>query len=118
MREHAAAVQEVLETAPGERLSPHAARVALASLMAAVRSRVSTRTPDRRSAERDGLACTIFHTPGDTGLLAGPAWRVLLPSRVPVFHRRHERPSVPGVTAADSAVYPVVVTDDTLGGAA
>jgi hypothetical protein len=52
--------------------------------MAAVRSSASN---DRRTAIRDGLACTLWHFGnGETGVLLAPTWRVWLPGRLPVFH--------------------------------
>ncbi len=79
-----AAIQEILAAAPGSELSDPAARVALATLLAATRA--SARA-GRRHAERDGLSCTVFDRPGTTGLLCGPRWRVMTPSRWIVFHR-------------------------------
>lgn len=86
MVEHSAAVAEVLAAAPGATLSPRAAQVALASLMAAVRTTAAPGRRDRRTATRDGLACTLFLTGDGTGRVSAPTWRVLLPGRVPVFH--------------------------------
>lgn len=84
MAEHAAAIREVLDASPGASLSDRAARVALTSLTAAARTSSSN---GRRTAARDGLACTLFHTALGTGLVVAPTWRVLTPSRIPVFHR-------------------------------
>lgn len=81
--EHAEAVREVLDAAPGGVLSERAARVAMIALLAAARSGV---TGDSRTATRDGLACTLFHVGQGIGVLAAPTWRVLTPGRVPVFH--------------------------------
>lgn len=64
------------------------------ALLAAARSGV---TGDRRTATRDGLACTLFHVGQGIGVLAAPTWRVLTPGRVPVFH-------LPGVHAQLPAV--------------
>jgi hypothetical protein len=86
MAEHSAAVTEVLAASPGEPLSPRAAQVALASLMAAVRTGATPGRRDRRTATRDGLACTLFFTGDGTGRVSAPTWRILLPGRIPVFH--------------------------------
>lgn len=83
LRDHDAALREVLAADPGARLSERAARVALAALMAAVRGRSRN---GRRRATTDGLACTIVHTGRHTGVVAGPTWTVLLPGRVVRFH--------------------------------
>lgn len=82
--EHAAAVDEVLSTTSGAELSERAARVALVSLLAAVRAES---LDGRRTADRDGLACTLFHTGTTLGVLAAPTWCVFTPGRVPRFHR-------------------------------
>lgn len=80
--EHAAAICEIVSST-GSCLSERAARVALRSLLAAVRTRTSN---ERQSAVCDGLACTLFHSRTETGTLASPTWRVATPGRVPVFH--------------------------------
>lgn len=109
--EHAAAVREVLSTPPGQALSPRAARVALASLMAAVRASVDWRESDRRTATRDGLACTLLYTGTGAGVLVAPTWRVLLPGRVPVFHMPGRRPTTMLATRRDRAVAASAVLD-------
>lgn len=100
---HAAAVEEVLATQSGEMLSPQAARVALASLMAAVQAGVSRSRRDQRTATRDGLACTLFHVGDETGVLRAPTWRILLPGRTPVFHLPGQWPMAPKATRPDHA---------------
>lgn len=97
---HAEALDEVLQTVPGAQLSEPAARVALTSLMAAVRAGA---VRDRRTAERDGLACTLWHTGSVGGQLVAPTWRVLTPGWTPVFHRRG--------TAAARPAFPTVPDD-------
>lgn len=87
--QHASAIHEVLAAgAEGACLSERAARVALASLLQAVRA---TSSRGRRVGVRDGLACTLFHTRAHTGVLVAPAWRVLTPGRLPVFHLPNAR---------------------------
>lgn len=81
--EHAAAIREVLATPIGTCMSDRAARIALVSLLAAVRA---TSSNGRRSAASDGLGCTLFHTGKDAGLLIAPTWRVITPGRIPMFH--------------------------------
>jgi hypothetical protein len=81
--EHATAIAEILGAAEGTLLSEQAGRVALAALVAAVRSPMSR---GRRTATRDGLSCTLFVDPARSGLLATAIWRVLTPGRVLVFH--------------------------------
>lgn len=98
--EHAAAIGEVLATPLGACMSHRAARIALVSLLAAVRA---TSSNGRRSATRDGLACTLFHTGNGAGHLVAPTWRVITPGRIPVFH-------VPG--AEVSALPSVIVTEE------
>ena len=99
--EHAEAIQEVLRAAPGELLSERAAQVAMASLAAAVRSRAVN---GRRTAVRDGLACTLFHVDSETGAIRAPTWRVLTPGRIPVFH-------LPGVLPQPSEGQPAQELD-------
>lgn len=81
--EHSTAIAEILAAAAGTCLSEQAGRVALAALVAAVRSPISH---GRRTATRDGLSCTLFTDAARTGLLATATWRVLTPGRVLVFH--------------------------------
>jgi hypothetical protein len=94
--EHATAVCEVLGSI-GSCLSERAARVALRSLLAAVRTRASN---ERRSGVCDGLACTLFHSRTETGVLACPTWRVATPGRIPVFHLPHVVPDPPFLSPA------------------
>ena len=82
--QHDAALREVLAASPDAVLSELAARLAMNALMAAARSRP---TGPRRTATRDGLACTLYRVPGSIGALRAPTWRVWLPGRVPVFHQ-------------------------------
>lgn len=98
---HADALAEVLAAEPDEPgqprkpLSDAAARLAYGALMSAVRAQPIR---DRRTAELDGLGCTVWHTGAGTGELVAQTWRVLLPGRLPVFHRRGTaaaRPAVP-----------------------
>lgn len=98
--EHAEAIAEVLATPAGTCMSDRAARVALASLLAAVRTRSAN---GRRTADRDGLACTLFHTAKGAGVVVAPTWRAITPDRVPVFH-------MPGAVAP--APVPVVATEE------
>ncbi|UOY03714.1 DUF2397 family protein [Blastococcus sp. PRF04-17] len=98
---HAAAVREVLAAAPGAELSDGAARVALAALLAAARIRAAGPRRDRRSAQRDGLACTLFRVPGHVGLVRAPTWKVWLPGRAVVFHAVGTRVAAPQMTAPD-----------------
>ena len=80
---HREYLREILAAKPGQRLSLGAARVALATVMEAVRQ---SPRGDRRRANKDGLACTIFFTGRGTAVLRSPAWRVWLPGRAIVFH--------------------------------
>jgi len=81
--EHDLAIREVLSTPLGAQMSERAARVALASLLAAVRASCIER---RRTAVRDGLACTLFEGTTEAGGLWAPTWHVSTPHRIPVFH--------------------------------
>lgn len=81
--EHAAAISEVLAVPSGTCMSERAARVALAALLSAARA---SGVDGRRTAVRDGLGCTLFHTGIGAGMLAAPTWHVFTPGRVPVFH--------------------------------
>src|SRR5204862_5129117 len=116
--EHAEAVREVFAAEPGTRLSPAAARVAMASLMSAIRTGVTGRAGDRRTASCDGLACNLFHTGTGTGVLAAPTWRVLLPGRVAVFHPSGVWPVAPVATRRDHAPRAVAGLDEAIEGAA
>jgi uncharacterized protein (TIGR02677 family) len=102
-RQHAEALTEVLAAGLAQPLSARAAQVAFAALMAAVRTTPTLRHRDRRVATRDGLACTLFHCPGRTGVLLAPTWKVLTPDRVAVFHAPGTRATAPGETSVDSA---------------
>ncbi|MFI6266653.1 DUF2397 family protein [Micromonospora sp. NPDC051006] len=108
LQEHREALREVLATPHGQMLSPRAARAALNALMAAVRTGVQAGRRDRRSATHEGLSCTLFHTGAGTGAVIAPTWRVLLPGRVPVFHRPGQRPAAPVETRPDPAARPTV----------
>ena len=84
MKDHSAAIREVLAAEMGACVfSERAARVALASLMAAARTDGSG---GRRTAACDGLACTLFHTGIGFGIVETRTWRVITPGRIPVFH--------------------------------
>jgi len=100
--QHDAALREVLAASPDAVLSEAAARLAMNALMTAARTGSAGQ---RRTANLDGLACTLFRTPGWTGAVRAPAWRVWLPGRIPVFHR-------PGTAAAPPTVS--IVDDDEL----
>lgn len=92
-RLHAAALREVLAAGPEAPLSERAARVALVALLAAVKASPSR---GRRTASRDGLACTLFDREGSSSVaVLAPSWRVLTPGRVPVFHRAGTVASAP-----------------------
>ena len=95
-REHDLAVREVLSAAPGAALSERAVQVALATLMAAARQGPSH---DRRTAVKDGLACTIVHVrkDGDRPALIGPRFLIWMPARRVVFHLPGAPPTFAGV---------------------
>jgi uncharacterized protein (TIGR02677 family) len=108
-QQHEAALREVLTASPDALLSEPAARLAMATLMAAARSGA---TGPRRTATREGLACTLFRAPDSTGALRAPTWRVLLPGRVPVFHQQGSVAADPPVSLADDrAARPLIVVD-------
>lgn len=92
--EHAAAVAEVLAALPGARLSERAAAVALDALLATAR-RGATR--GARTAVKDILACTLFHTPDtlDRPAVGGPRWTIWTPGRTAVFHQPGQMPACP-----------------------
>jgi hypothetical protein len=104
---HGAAVVEVLAAPAGARLSEPAARVAVASLLAAAR-RGAWR--GARTANHDGLACTLFHLPDapDAPAVLAATWTVWTPGRVAVFHHPDRRPAAPSGTTADDAPAAVV----------
>jgi hypothetical protein len=93
-REH---LREILSAPPGQALSHGAARVALATLMDAVRQ---TPRGDRRRAVREGLACTVVWTGTETATIRSPTWRVSLPGRLIVFHQPESHPRL-GAVAHD-----------------
>jgi uncharacterized protein (TIGR02677 family) len=117
LAEHAAAIEEILATAPGQPLSVRAAEVALASLMTAVRIGVTPGTTDRRTGTRDGLSCTLFHTGAGVGVVRAPSWRVLLPGRLPIFHRPGQWIAVPRQATADLQHRAVAVFEPVRGAA-
>lgn len=92
---HARHLNEVLAAQPGSPLSDGAARVALASLMDAVRQGPGG---SGRRAVRDGLGCSVFWTGSDTALLHAPSWRVWLPGRAVHFHPPSTRVTAPIVS--------------------
>lgn len=98
--EHSEAVAEVLAAHPGAPLSPRAAKVALGALLAAARRAARG---DVRTAVRDGLACTLFHTPTRPvrPAVVAPNWVVWTPRRTAAFHRPDELAGRPVVTAVD-----------------
>ena len=105
--EHAEAIAEVLATPTGVRMSDRAARVALAALLAAVRTGSLN---GRRTADRDGLACTLFHTGSSDGVVVAPNWRVVTPSRTPVFHLANTVvPDVAGAVVTEETEAPSVL---------
>jgi hypothetical protein len=65
-------------------------------------------TGPRRTGTSGGLACTLVHTGTGTGTLNAPTWHVLMPGRIPLFHRPGQRPS----TAALAALAGTTTTDD------
>lgn len=93
---HHAAVAEVLASVPGQTLTGPAAQAALASLMAAART---APTGVRRTATVDGLVCTIVHVGTGNGLVCAATWRVVLPSRIPVFHQPGRKPNAAQMAA-------------------
>jgi uncharacterized protein (TIGR02677 family) len=108
-QQHEAALREVLAASPDAVLSEPAARLAMSALMAAARSGA---TGPRRTATRDGLACTLFRVPGSAGALRAPTWRVLLPGRVPVFHQQGSIAADLTVSLADDReARPLIVVD-------
>ncbi|HVA61832.1 MAG TPA: DUF2397 family protein [Mycobacteriales bacterium] len=103
------ALLEVLTAQAGSVLTEPAARLAMTALMAAVRTGAAG---PRRSAARDGLACTLFHSPGETGVIRAPTWRVWLPDRMAVFHAQGTVAAPPDVLLVDDrATRPLVVVD-------
>lgn len=115
--EHELAVREVLNSQGGP-LSERAAQVALATLMEAARKAPNG---DRRTAIKDGLACTIVHVrptctcePGAcTGThadarpaLVGPRYTLWLPERQAIFHHPADRPTAAGIR--DTELRPAV----------
>lgn len=99
---HAAAVAEVLGSAPEDMLSEPAARVAMSSLLTAAR-RGAWR--GARTAAADGLACTVFHTPGhaDRPAVTAATWTVWSPGRTVVFHHPDSVPAPPAESVVDDA---------------
>lgn len=106
--EHAAAVAETLDAPTGHTLSQRAAAVALDVLLCAARRAA---VGGARTAARDGLACTIFHTPGIEGgpAVAGPTWTAWTPGRTVVFHLQSHRPVLPTAMEEDPAPVALVV---------
>lgn len=102
---HERALAAVLASLPGHQLDEAAARAALAALMAAARA---IATGPRRTGTSGGLACTLVHTGTGTGTLNAPTWHVLLPGRIPLFHRPGQRPSA----ATLAALAGTTTTDD------
>ncbi|GAA2007473.1 DUF2397 family protein [Microbacterium ulmi] len=101
---HDAAVREVLAWKPGADLSESAARVAMESLMASARSSAKK---GRRTATTGGLSCTLVRVAAGVGVLRAPTWLVLVPGRVPLFHRHGQRPN----SAQLAVVSPIPDTD-------
>ena len=95
---HREYLSEILAAPTGATLSYGAARVALATLMDAIRQSPTT---GRRRATKDGLACTVFWTGATVGVLRAPSWRIWLPGREVVFHTPAAQPEAPVATKAD-----------------
>ncbi|MHB1930498.1 MAG: hypothetical protein ACYCUG_13970, partial [Acidimicrobiales bacterium] len=74
--------------------SERAAAVALDALLATAR-RGATR--GARTAVKDILACTLFHTPDtlDRPAVGGPRWTIWTPGRTAVFHQPGQMPACP-----------------------
>jgi hypothetical protein len=100
---HDTALREILAAAPGAPLSEAAARIALNSLMASVRTGA---TGTRRTASRDGLAATLIFTGDGVGVLRAPTWRVLLPGRHILFHRTGRPPNREALLAVAAVARP------------
>ena len=100
-QDRARAVAEVLADATGT-LTPVAASAALDVLMSAARNTPHPDRPDRRTATADGLTCTLFHCPGQTGRLRAPTWSVATPDRIPVFHAPRTIAHPPATTTAET----------------
>ncbi len=117
---HREALTEVLKTEPGALLTDAAARVALAALNAAARAARRPAGPGfafaARTAQRDGLACTLLYVGAAAGAVRAPSWRVLTPGRVAVFHLPGRAPRVPaGLSISDeplTAARAVVVLEE------
>lgn len=104
--DHSAGIREVLAAGADACMSDRAATIALASLLAAVRAISSN---GRRTAVRDGLACTLFHIGTGEGVLTAPTWRVLTPGRLPVFHLPDVIVDIPAVTTKEEREAPRVI---------
>lgn len=107
VREHDAAVAEVLAAEADTLLSDLAARVALDALLSAARRTAKAGT---RTAIKDGLACTLFHTPdaGTTAAVRGSRWVVWTPNRTAVFHRPGDAVTCDGVAGDAETVVRVI----------
>ena len=99
-RMHAEAIDEVLSATSGAPLSEHAARVALATLMVAIRAHP---VDGQRTGTYRGLACTLVPSPARDGRICAPAWYVIVPGRAVEFHRPHVASSSQSVRIAGGA---------------
>lgn len=107
--EHDDAIREVLRVGVAGTLSEGAARIALASLLAAIRSRAEDGV---RTASLDGLACTVFRCDADPEWLRAPTWRVQVPGRRIVFHLPNHRPQFKLAEQREhDGTFPHVVSD-------
>jgi hypothetical protein len=84
-------------------MSERAVQVALATLMAAARQGPSN---NRRTATKDGLACTIVHVGRgcDMPALIGPRFTIWMPGRQVVFHLASVRLTLVGIHDAEPRV--------------
>jgi hypothetical protein len=103
LKRHSDSIREILSmTESGPKLSAHAGRVALTSLMAAVNAASKN---GKRLATRDGLSCTLVHVgKGQVGAIQTTSWTVFTPQRVPVFHLPGSKPDLSNIAPSQQEV--------------
>ncbi|MGE0528967.1 MAG: DUF2397 domain-containing protein [Bdellovibrionales bacterium] len=111
LRQHSDSIREILSlTKDGPKLSDHAGRVALTSLMAAVNA---TSKRGMRLGTRDGLSCSLVHVgKGQVGAIKATTWTVFTPGRIPIFHLPSMKPDLSNIAPSQpEAEKPELIMD-------